>query len=174
MRYVDRLTQLLYAAHAGCSEEVLTIAAMTSVASPFTAFEYGPSMDVQAEIARRKFVAEEGDHLTLLNVYNAFVHPRIGQQSPKWAAKYSLSYASLPGHAHTLDIAATPRDEAPADEKAVQVVRRPLAAVALVHRLRPLLRPRDTARFVLAASLSLLFGGSVLSVLLAVQLAAPP
>ena len=86
----------------------------------------------------------------------------------------ALSYASLPGHAHTLDIAATPRDEAPADEKAVQVVRRPLAAVALVHRLRPLLRPRDTARFVLAASLSLLFGGSVLSVLLAVQLAAPP
>lgn len=79
----------------GCTEELLTIAAMTSVASPFAAFEYGPSMDVAAEIARRKFVAEEGDHLTLLNVYNAFVHPRIGQQSPKWAAQYALSYASL-------------------------------------------------------------------------------
>ncbi|KAI3617130.1 hypothetical protein CBS9595_003039 [Malassezia furfur] len=62
---------------------------------PMMARAYGPSMDVQAEIARRKFVAEEGDHLTLLNVYNAFVHPRIGQQSPKWAAKYALSYASL-------------------------------------------------------------------------------
>ena len=90
-----RLTQLLYAAQVGCTEEILTIAAMTSVASPFTAFEYGPSMDVHAEIARRKFVAEEGDHLTLLNVYNAFVHPRVGQQSPKWAAKYALAYASL-------------------------------------------------------------------------------
>lgn len=95
MQYVARLTQLLYAAQVGCTEEMLTIAAMTSVASPFTAFEYGPSMDVAAEISRRKFVAEEGDHLTLLNVYNAFVHPRIGQQSPKWAAKYALSYASL-------------------------------------------------------------------------------
>lgn len=84
----------------------------------------------------------------------------------------ALSYASLPGHAHALDIAATPRDDTPIDEKAVQVVRRP--RLALVHRLRPLLTPRDTARFVLAASFSLLLGGSVLSVLLAAQLAAPP
>lgn len=86
---------LLAAAEFGCAQEMLTIAAMTTVASPFTAFEYGPTMDVHAEVSRRKFVAEEGDHLTLLNVYNAFVHPRIGKQSPRWAARYSLNYAAL-------------------------------------------------------------------------------
>ncbi|WFC97098.1 GTPase-activating protein gyp8 [Malassezia brasiliensis] len=84
----------------------------------------------------------------------------------------AMSYASLPGHAHVLDIATTPRDDTPIDEKAVPVVRRP--RLALVRRLRPLLMPRDTARFVFAASFSLLMGGSVLSVLLAAQLAAPP
>ncbi|WFD32878.1 RNA helicase [Malassezia sp. CBS 17886] len=88
-------TALLYAAEAQCAEEVLTIAAMASVASPFPAFEYGPTMDVAAEVARRKFVAEEGDHLTLLNVYNAFVSPRIGRQSARWAAKHALHYAVL-------------------------------------------------------------------------------
>ncbi|WFD01047.1 RNA helicase [Malassezia yamatoensis] len=68
---------------------------MTSVSSPFTKFEYGPTMDVHAEVSRRKFATEEGDHLTLLNVYNAFVDPRVGQHSSKWAAKHALSYASL-------------------------------------------------------------------------------
>ncbi|WFD08485.1 RNA helicase [Malassezia vespertilionis] len=86
---------LLYAAHTGCAEEMLTIAAMSSVDTPFTAYLNGPAIDVAAEIERRKFVAEEGDQLTLLNVYNAFVHPRIGRASPKWAAKHGLSYNTL-------------------------------------------------------------------------------
>lgn len=74
---------------------MLTIAAMTAVDSPFASIQYGASMDVAAEVARRKFVAEEGDQLTLLNVYHAFVSPRIGRQSAKWAAKHHLVYASL-------------------------------------------------------------------------------
>lgn len=72
---------------------MLTIAAMTSVASPFIQVK-GPA-GVAAEVSRRKFVATEGDHLTLLNVYRAFVDPRIGKQSPQWAQKYALSYAAL-------------------------------------------------------------------------------
>ncbi|PKI82594.1 hypothetical protein MVES_003418 [Malassezia vespertilionis] len=67
----------------------------SSVDTPFTAYLNGPAIDVAAEIERRKFVAEEGDQLTLLNVYNAFVHPRIGRASPKWAAKHGLSYNTL-------------------------------------------------------------------------------
>ena len=46
----------------------------------------------QAQIERRKFVAEEGDHLTLLNVYEAF--QRAGASS-RWAAQHGLSYATL-------------------------------------------------------------------------------
>lgn len=29
--------------------------------------------DLRGEIERRKFIAEEGDHLTMLNVYSAFI-----------------------------------------------------------------------------------------------------
>ena len=72
---------------ASCADEMLTIAAMTSVGSPFDGSE-----SVAAQIERRKFVAEEGDHLTLLNVYEAF--QRAGASS-RWAAQHGLSYATL-------------------------------------------------------------------------------
>lgn len=62
---------LLSAPIFGCLSEILTIAAMTSL---------GASVWVQQddekkhfESTRRKFAAEEGDHLTLLNVYQSFV-----------------------------------------------------------------------------------------------------
>lgn len=62
---------LLSAPTFGCLSEMLTIAAMTSL---------GGSIWVQHddekrrfESTRRKFAAEEGDHLTLLNVYQSFV-----------------------------------------------------------------------------------------------------
>jgi ATP-dependent RNA helicase DDX35 len=45
------------------------------------------------EIERRKFTAEEGDHLTLLNVYNAFT--RIGGQSPKFCSSHRLNFKAL-------------------------------------------------------------------------------
>ncbi|WFD34304.1 RNA helicase [Malassezia cuniculi] len=84
---------LLAAVDEGCADEMLTIAAMTTVATPF--IQSKGAAGVAAEISRRKFVATEGDHLTLLNVYRAFVDPKIGKQSPQWAQKYSLSYAAL-------------------------------------------------------------------------------
>lgn len=70
---------------------MLSIAAMMSVASPFrTSSSHG---DLHADIARRAFIAEEGDALTLLNVYQAFVG--VGQSSAAWASKHALHYATL-------------------------------------------------------------------------------
>ncbi|KAJ3848390.1 P-loop containing nucleoside triphosphate hydrolase protein [Lentinula lateritia] len=48
-----------------CGEEILTIAAMTSVQDVFIIPDGAPG--ALAELERRKFTAEEGDHLTLLN-----------------------------------------------------------------------------------------------------------
>ncbi|KDN51841.1 hypothetical protein RSAG8_00390, partial [Rhizoctonia solani AG-8 WAC10335] len=45
-----------------------------------------------AELERRKFTAEEGDHLTLLNAYNGFV--RYGQ-SASWCRKHALNFRAL-------------------------------------------------------------------------------
>ena len=62
---------------------------MTTVDSPFVGTGVG------AELARRKFVATEGDQLTLLNVYRAFADPHIGRRAPQWAQRHGLSYAAL-------------------------------------------------------------------------------
>lgn len=52
-----------------CAEEMLTIVAMLSVQSVF----YRPKgQQEQADQKRRKFMDATGDHLTLLNVYNAW------------------------------------------------------------------------------------------------------
>jgi len=47
----------------GCTEEVLSIAAMCSIQGIWVQAEG----DKQMEFQRRKFTVEEGDHLTLLN-----------------------------------------------------------------------------------------------------------
>lgn len=52
-----------------CSEELLSIVAMLSIASPF----YRPKeKQQQADQKKAKFHDPQGDHLTLLNVYNAW------------------------------------------------------------------------------------------------------
>lgn len=87
---------VLWAAQRGCAEELVTIAAMLSVASPFLHSDHRmTAADPRAEIARRKFIAEEGDALTLLNVYEAFIDPHQGRCSAGWAAKHHLNYATL-------------------------------------------------------------------------------
>lgn len=79
-----------------CTQEILSIAAMTSVSTPFVIPDEGRSAaGAQGELERRKFTAEEGDHLTLLNVYNAFTDPRIGNQSSKWSANHRLNFRVL-------------------------------------------------------------------------------
>ncbi|KAF8623954.1 hypothetical protein AX15_006115 [Amanita polypyramis BW_CC] len=70
-----------------CGEEMLTIVAITAVKDVFAIHE-----GTIAELERRKFTAEEGDHLTLLNAYNAFV--RYGQSS-NWCRLHALSFRAL-------------------------------------------------------------------------------
>ncbi|KAF9228541.1 P-loop containing nucleoside triphosphate hydrolase protein [Gyrodon lividus] len=73
-----------------CGEEILNIAAMVSVQDVFVIPE-GTS-GALAELERRKFTAEEGDHLTLLNVYNAFT--RYGRSS-SWCKAHALNFRAM-------------------------------------------------------------------------------
>lgn len=70
---------------------MLTIAAMVSVQDVFVIPE-GGSAGALAELERRKFTAEEGDHLTLLNAYNAFI--RYGS-SLSWCRQHALNFRAL-------------------------------------------------------------------------------
>lgn len=62
---------LLSAPSFGCLSEMLTIAAMTSLGGNIWFHHEGEKN--RMETARRKFAVEEGDHITMLNVYQAFV-----------------------------------------------------------------------------------------------------
>ncbi|KAK3321194.1 P-loop containing nucleoside triphosphate hydrolase protein [Cercophora scortea] len=62
---------LLSAPSFGCLSEILTIAAMTSLGGTIWIQHDGGKRE--AESVKRKFAADEGDHLTLLNVYQTFV-----------------------------------------------------------------------------------------------------
>ncbi|KAH8102820.1 P-loop containing nucleoside triphosphate hydrolase protein [Cristinia sonorae] len=73
-----------------CGEELLTIVCMTTVQDVFIIPD--GAAGAMAELERRKFTAEEGDHLTLLNVYNAFV--RYGRSS-SWCKSHALSFRAL-------------------------------------------------------------------------------
>ncbi|KAJ7734918.1 P-loop containing nucleoside triphosphate hydrolase protein [Mycena maculata] len=73
-----------------CGEEILTIAAMTSVQDVFVIPDGAPG--ALAELERRKFTAEEGDHLTLLNAYNGFT--RYGRSSG-WCKSHALSFRAM-------------------------------------------------------------------------------
>ncbi|KAN0128525.1 Pre-mRNA-splicing factor ATP-dependent RNA helicase [Lactarius tabidus] len=73
-----------------CGEEILTIIAMTTVQDVFI-IPSGAAGAV-AELERRKFTAEEGDHLTLLNAYNAFVSHG---KSSSWCKSHALSFRAL-------------------------------------------------------------------------------
>jgi pre-mRNA-splicing factor ATP-dependent RNA helicase DHX15/PRP43 len=53
-----------------CSEEIFTITALISVPNVFMRPKENQA---EADSAKRKFVHQDGDHLTLLNAYNAFV-----------------------------------------------------------------------------------------------------
>ncbi|KAF7304640.1 hypothetical protein MKEN_01177900 [Mycena kentingensis (nom. inval.)] len=73
-----------------CGEEILTIAAMTAVQDVFVIPDGAPG--ALAELERRKFTAEEGDHLTLLNAYNAFT--KYGRSSG-WCKSHALSFRGM-------------------------------------------------------------------------------
>lgn len=73
----------------GCSEEMLTIAAMMQIENVFVS----SSKDkMAAEKEKRRFSAAEGDHVTLLNVFLAF--ERYGRSS-KWCREHFVNYRGL-------------------------------------------------------------------------------
>lgn len=64
---------LMTSADFGCSKEIVEILAMMQIQNVFNPYDNRHS----AEVTKRKFSAEEGDHLSLLNVYTCFVEVRI-------------------------------------------------------------------------------------------------
>lgn len=82
---------LLSAQSFGCLSEILTIAAMVSLQGAVWVQHDGDKKS--SESSRRKFAVEEGDHLTYLNVYQAFVTK--GKKESKWCRDNLLNYRSL-------------------------------------------------------------------------------
>ncbi|KAH7153120.1 P-loop containing nucleoside triphosphate hydrolase protein [Dactylonectria macrodidyma] len=82
---------LLSAPSFGCLSEMLTIAAMTSLDGSVWFHHDGERKKM--ETSRRKFAVEEGDHLTLLNAYQAFVTK--GKKDAKFCHENNLNYKSM-------------------------------------------------------------------------------
>ncbi|TLD39738.1 ATP dependent RNA helicase [Venturia nashicola] len=82
---------LLIAPAFNCLSEILTIAAMTSLQGSVW-FSHDGEKNA-SESARRKFAVEEGDHLTLLNVYQAFITK--GKKDAKWCHTNYINYKSM-------------------------------------------------------------------------------
>lgn len=82
---------LLSAPSFGCLSEILTIAAMTSLGGAVWFHHDGDKKSM--ETSRRKFAAEEGDHLTLLNAYQAFVTK--GRRESKFCRDNHLNFKSM-------------------------------------------------------------------------------
>uniref|UniRef100_A0A8B9TYY3 RNA helicase n=1 Tax=Anas zonorhyncha TaxID=75864 RepID=A0A8B9TYY3_9AVES len=80
---------LLESGNFGCSQEILTIAAMMQIQNIFM---IPPNQKSQAARQHRKFAVEEGDHLTMLNVYEAFVKH---SKSSQWCQEHFLNYKGL-------------------------------------------------------------------------------
>jgi len=86
-----RVARMLFSSKEfSCGEEILTIAAMISVQDVFIIPD--GAQGALAELERRKFTAEEGDHLTLLNAYNAFT--RYGRSS-SWCKVHALNFRAM-------------------------------------------------------------------------------
>ena len=82
---------LLSSTSFNCTSEILTIAAMTSLGGSVWFHHEGERK--RMESSRRKFAVEEGDHLTLLNVYQAFVTK--GRKEAKFCRENHLNFKSL-------------------------------------------------------------------------------
>lgn len=74
-----------------CQSEMLTIAAMTSLQGNVWFHHTGEQKAMG--LSRRKFAAEEGDHLTLLNVYQSFV--TRGKKEARWCHDNHLNFKSM-------------------------------------------------------------------------------
>ncbi|XP_034933908.1 probable ATP-dependent RNA helicase DHX35 [Chelonus insularis] len=81
---------LIISGEMGCSDEISTIIAMLQVQNVFIS-PAGGQASIKARIEHRKFEVEEGDLLTLLNVYTAYEK----NKTPKWCQKCFLNVKAL-------------------------------------------------------------------------------
>ena len=81
---------LISSGELGCSQEIVTIIAMLQVENVFLAASGGESDKFR--IAKRKFEVAEGDLMTLLNIYYAFV--KFGENK-HWCSTHYLRYKAL-------------------------------------------------------------------------------
>lgn len=80
---------LLCSGELGCSEEIATIIAMLQIQDVFII----PSRNRhEAELMKRNFSVEEGDHFTLLNVFTNFM---LNGKSKQWCINHFLNYRGL-------------------------------------------------------------------------------
>jgi ATP-dependent RNA helicase DDX35 len=77
----------------GCLSEMLTVAAMLSLGSNGSVWFSHEGEQKAMDSSRRKFAAEEGDAVTLLNVYQAFV--TIGRKDARWCQQHHLNFKSM-------------------------------------------------------------------------------
>ncbi|KJE89436.1 DEAH box polypeptide 35 [Capsaspora owczarzaki ATCC 30864] len=97
---VMQAKMLLASAELGCSEEIVTIAAMLQVQNLFSSSasnrdasgsDFAASGNAVVDAARSRFGVTEGDHLTLLNVYLAYSQHGVGQHGDKWCGRMNLN-----------------------------------------------------------------------------------
>lgn len=80
---------LLSSEEFSCTEEILTISAMMQIQNVFLT---PTKQKISANKAKRLFSVEEGDHITMLNVYEAFM--KSGKNS-HWCSENFLNYKGL-------------------------------------------------------------------------------
>lgn len=86
------MAKMLYkAGEMGCSEEIIIIIAMLQVQSVFSKPASGQA-SIRARIAKRNFEVEEGDLITLLNVYASFVE---NDRTKEFCGRNFLIYRNL-------------------------------------------------------------------------------
>ncbi|XP_014102269.2 probable ATP-dependent RNA helicase DHX35 [Bactrocera oleae] len=86
------LSRMLYMSGSmNCSEEILTIIAMLQVETVFAHPATGQGQ-IKARIAKRNFEVAEGDLITMLNVFTAFIE---NDQSKQFCRTYYLNYRNL-------------------------------------------------------------------------------
>ena len=84
--------KMLLASHQyECSEEILTICAMLQIENIFQQPSQGQRA-IQARNAKHKFSVEEGDLITYLNVFNAFI---AAGKVRSWSDRHYLNYNGL-------------------------------------------------------------------------------
>uniref|UniRef100_A0A3Q0RG30 Helicase-associated domain-containing protein n=1 Tax=Amphilophus citrinellus TaxID=61819 RepID=A0A3Q0RG30_AMPCI len=85
---------LIAACEYDCVDEVLTIAAMLTAPSCFVTAE--PSREEAAVAHWRPLMHTEGDHMTLINIYNAFLEQlEASSECLAWCTTNFLSHAAL-------------------------------------------------------------------------------